>query len=347
MQRALGRNMGTVLQAASNIGGSIRDYSERKRLEEEEGKGGINVPISQAFPRQAIGGESLGEAIDTRKREIKAEEEATSQTYEENKAKAEVEAGEKKIVIDNMPEVETMKRNTPTAWEMMHDMAKLSGLIGTVHGTEVIKAADLEKLRLQIGKNREWRRDFNVAALEDMSNRLNQLNQAITEDPKQAEQLAPEIGKLKAQITAQTNLVATEDEEVRKWRAKQKLATSKPDEWQAWGHGQMRNKRTGEIKKIPTKPISGSGKDVAKADIKRVSNIKNAMATLDKTDRVTMLMATLSPKLKGLVGQKIDPQLKAELFEQWNREISYLERPEGTIPEKYRSSEGDVLDLGL
>lgn len=259
MQRALGRNMGTVLHAASNIGGSIRGYSERKRLEEEEGKGGINVPISQAFPRRAIGGESLGEAIDTRKREIRTEQAATAETYEANKAAAEVEAGQKKIVIDNLPEVQQMKQEVPTAYEMMYDMARLSGFLENVHGVETITADNLEKLRLQIGKNREWRRDFNVAGLEDMASKVNKIRQAMTEDPKNAETLAPELGKHQAKLTAQTNLVATEDEEVRRWKAKQKPATSKPDEWQAWGHGQMRNKRTGEIKDVNIKPVKDSG----------------------------------------------------------------------------------------
>ena len=130
------------------------------------------------------------------------------------------------------------------------------------------------------------------------------------------------------------------------FRTSKETPTTKPDEWENWGHGQKRNTRTGEIKKVPTKP-TGGGKDVAKTDIKRVSDIKRAMAVLEKTDRVTMLMASLNPKLKKMVGQKINPELKAELFEQWNREISYLEREGGTIPEQYRSTQDDILDLGL
>jgi len=40
--------------------------------------------------------------------------------------------------------------------------------------------------------------------------------------------------------------------------------TGKAEAWQQWGHGQMRNKQTGEIKKIPTRPAAG-GKDPSEA----------------------------------------------------------------------------------
>jgi hypothetical protein len=52
----------------------------------------------------------------------------------------------------------------------------------------------------------------------------------------------------------------------------------KADAWQKWGHGQMRNKQTGEIKPIPTKP--GEKKETWTFESKYNSALKDRFGTL-------------------------------------------------------------------
>jgi len=80
--------------------------------------------------------------------------------------------------------------------------------------------------------------------------------------------------------------------------------------------------------------IEGTPELKASQALKRISQIKKAMATLDKTDVVTTMLASLDPSLKNMVGQKISPALKKQLIEQWNKEIAYLNK---FIPEGYQS----------
>lgn len=51
-----------------------------------------------------------------------------------------------------------------------------------------------------------------------------------------------------------------------------------PDEWQPWGHGQMRNKRTGEIKKVPVAPRQSSFAAIDREPTKREKDLANMLA---------------------------------------------------------------------
>ena len=51
-----------------------------------------------------------------------------------------------------------------------------------------------------------------------------------------------------------------------------------PDEWQPWGHGQMRNKRTGEIKKVPVAPRQSSLAAIDREPTKREKELANMLA---------------------------------------------------------------------
>jgi len=79
--------------------------------------------------------------------------------------------------------------------------------------------------------------------------------------------------------------------------------------------------------------IKGTPEMKASEALKRISQIKKAMATLEKTDVVTTMLATLNPSLKNMIGQKMSPELKRQLIEQWNKEIAYLNK---FIPEGYQ-----------
>ncbi len=80
--------------------------------------------------------------------------------------------------------------------------------------------------------------------------------------------------------------------------------------------------------------IKGTPETKASEALKRVSQIKKAMATLEKTDVVTTMLASLDPSLKNMVGQKMSPALKRQLIKQWNKEIAYLNK---FIPEGYQA----------
>lgn len=79
--------------------------------------------------------------------------------------------------------------------------------------------------------------------------------------------------------------------------------------------------------------IKGNPEMKASEALKRISQIKKAMATLEKTDIVTATLAAVNPALKDMVGQKMSPALKKQLIKQWNNEIAYLNR---FIPEGYQ-----------
>lgn len=79
--------------------------------------------------------------------------------------------------------------------------------------------------------------------------------------------------------------------------------------------------------------IKGNPELKSSEALKRISQIKKAMATLEKTDIVTATLAAVNPALKDMVGQKMNPALKKQLIKQWNTEIAYLNR---FIPEGYQ-----------
>jgi len=65
---------------------------------------------------------------------------------------------------------------------------------------------------------------------------------------------------------------------------------------------------------------------------KRINDINTKMATLEKTDILTALIAEGMPNLQGMIGQKMDPKLKQKLFVGFEREKRYWEQflpPEG------------------
>jgi len=58
----------------------------------------------------------------------------------------------------------------------------------------------------------------------------------------------------------------------------------------------------------------------------RISGIRKTMATLDKTNEITAMIIAANPELAGMVGQKIDDDLKQQLMDAWNDELDYLYR---------------------
>ena len=58
----------------------------------------------------------------------------------------------------------------------------------------------------------------------------------------------------------------------------------------------------------------------------RISGIRKTMATLDKTNEITAMIIAANPELAGMIGQKIDDDLKQQLMDAWNDELDYLYR---------------------
>lgn len=69
--------------------------------------------------------------------------------------------------------------------------------------------------------------------------------------------------------------------------------------------------------------------------LKRISDIEKSKATLEQTNEITAMIVAANPNLSYLAGRKIDPKLKEELFNAWDRELEYLKQfvPPGFMPE--------------
>jgi hypothetical protein len=91
----------------------------------------------------------------------------------------------------------------------------------------------------------------------------------------------------------------------------------------------------------PTKPEKPE-KTTSQA-LARISQINKLLATVDKTDTISQLMALSYPALAGAVGQKMDPQLKQDLVDQLQTEREYLQQ---FVPEKARKAQPPRLNLG-
>jgi len=59
---------------------------------------------------------------------------------------------------------------------------------------------------------------------------------------------------------------------------------------------------------------------------KRINDINTKIATLEKTDIISALIAERSPELQGMIGQKMDPKLKRQLIAGFDREKRYWEQ---------------------
>ena len=68
--------------------------------------------------------------------------------------------------------------------------------------------------------------------------------------------------------------------------------------------------------------------------LKRISDISKTIATLEKTDTITQLLAKDNPELAQYIGQTLDPEKKAALMKAWNDELDYLEKFSGTSRKK-------------
>jgi hypothetical protein len=74
---------------------------------------------------------------------------------------------------------------------------------------------------------------------------------------------------------------------------------------------------------VPKKPDQPTEAEA----LKRISDIKKAKATLDKTNEITaMIVATDPEKFSGMLGQSIKPEHKQELMNAWDKEIEYLQQ---------------------
>jgi len=70
---------------------------------------------------------------------------------------------------------------------------------------------------------------------------------------------------------------------------------------------------------------------------KRINDINTKMATLEKTDIITALLAAKVPELKDQIGQKLDPKLKKQLFDSFEREKRYWEQ---FLPAEEKATQG-------
>ncbi|MFP4086643.1 MAG: hypothetical protein ACLFUL_07605 [Desulfobacteraceae bacterium] len=109
-----------------------------------------------------------------------------------------------------------------------------------------------------------------------------------------------------------------------------KPETARRLEKQGWQYGERKgstgeNLETFEAKeKIKAKYRHEAGTPTPQQALRRVSDIKRAMATLDKTNEITSLIVAANPELESMLGQKMDEERKQELMDAWQNELDYL-----------------------
>ena len=106
-------------------------------------------------------------------------------------------------------------------------------------------------------------------------------------------------------------------------------ATAQRLEKQGWRYGERKgssgeNLETFEAKEKIKAKYRESGTPTPQQALRRVSDIKKAMATLDKTNEITSLIVAMNPELESMLGQKMDEERKQELMDAWQNELDYL-----------------------
>jgi hypothetical protein len=106
--------------------------------------------------------------------------------------------------------------------------------------------------------------------------------------------------------------------------------TAKRLEKQGWQYGERKGSPGEDLgtfeakERIKAKYRDGETAPTPQQALRRISDIRKAMATLERTDEVTALLAIANPELSHMVGQKIDEELKQDLMDAWQNELDYL-----------------------
>jgi len=107
-------------------------------------------------------------------------------------------------------------------------------------------------------------------------------------------------------------------------------ATAQRLEKQGWQYGERKGSAGKDLgtfeakEKIKAKYRKDGGTPTPQQALRRISDIKKAMATLDKTNEITSLIVAMNPELESMLGQKMDEERKQELMDAWQNELDYL-----------------------
>jgi hypothetical protein len=112
--------------------------------------------------------------------------------------------------------------------------------------------------------------------------------------------------------------LANESPSLLKQYSEQTASENKPEEWQDWGYGQKRNKRTGEVKKVPTAPRQSTG------TAQREDN--NFLSAVNQLDGLYKSRASIEKGYDPLTGQVIKPENLDQAKETINGQIADRER---------------------
>jgi hypothetical protein len=245
----------------------------------------------------------------------------------------------------------------PSAQKALREWGVKNGLVQQVGGRMVISNKNKKIGMEMLAQDFKFKMVMNKAVLLDASNQKNGIKKELADmkesgkgpDDKKYAELQQRLKKaetIEAGALSNINLL---DDTLRRAKAlKEEKESKRLTRKVALEGDKIRNQESYDGGKTWTDvgraysrfKATGGSKDISpdKA-LKRISAIVESMATLEKTDRVTQMMAMLNPKLKAMIGQKIDPALKARVFEQWEREITYLETK--------TTEQGDLFKLGL
>lgn len=76
--------------------------------------------------------------------------------------------------------------------------------------------------------------------------------------------------------------------------------------------------------RIKAKYRDGEAAPTSQQALRRISDIRKAMATLDRTNEVTELIVAMNPELGDMLGRKMDDELRRDLMDAWQNEMDYL-----------------------
>ena len=80
------------------------------------------------------------------------------------------------------------------------------------------------------------------------------------------------------------------------------------------------------------------------ADWFPIFTLRKSIATLDKTDKLDAVLATLNPDFAKDLGKTVNAKRKKEVIDAWNSEIAELEKGLGKKPEEKQPGQKQPLD---
>jgi hypothetical protein len=97
----------------------------------------------------------------------------------------------------------------------------------------------------------------------------------------------------------------------------------------------QRDPETGRIHTLFKEDVEEAEYTPGKA-LKEIEDIHEAKATLEQTNKLTALIASANPYLAPYANREIDPRLKEELYNAWDKRLQYLYQfvPPEYIPER-------------